>query len=108
MIVAFFSRERTSTLSIHKIQCLSDESDKLSSTSRTAFRIKSATKRMLGLSIKDSRSYRSTSRSRPVSAVSSVSTAGDLQPALTPSLFAHVPPTLNFVQEGEKGSYILL
>ena len=103
-IVSYFGRKRTSTLLINKIHCLTDESDKLSSTSRTAFRIKSATKRMLGLSIKDSRSYRSTSRSRPVSAVSSVSTAGDLHPALTPSLFAYVPPTINFVQEGEKGN----
>ena len=71
-------------------------------------RIKSATRRMLGLSIKDTPKSRpsTASRTRPMSAVSTLSatSSSDLQPAFTTSLFAHVPPTINFVTEGEKGT----
>ena len=108
---------------------VAEESD--SGTSHTGYHVKSATKRLLGLSLRDTASSgthrqaakarlrtRSLSRDssgsraslRPLSSVSTLSAAsssstlgGDLRPALTPSLFPHVPPTINFVEAGEKG-----
>ena len=40
---------------------------------------------------------------RSASVVSSASSDSDLAPALMPSLFPNVPPTINFVHEGDKG-----
>ena len=94
-------------------------------------RLRSATKRMLGLSLSDggvgvvrassgreksatSGSSRRTSartgsarsrhqqQQRCLSATSTVSSDSDLQPALMPSIFPQVPPTVNFVAAGEK------
>ena len=46
----------------------------------------------------------SNNRVRPLSGVSTISSESDIQPALMPSLFPHVPPTVNFVTDGEKGT----
>ena len=94
-------------------------------------RLRSATKRMLGLSIGDSfaahrytvavakghappvsahaqesRENLSPSKRRSSSAISSASSDSDLAPALMPSLFPNVPPTINFVPDGDKGETI--
>ena len=92
-------------------------------------RLRSATKRMLGLSLSDSGVVRASSgreksatsgssrrtsartgsarsrhqqQQRCLSATSTVSSDSDLQPALMPSIFPQVPPTVNFVAAGEK------
>ena len=93
-------------------------------------RLRSATKRMLGLSLSDGgvgvvrassgreksaggSSRRTSARTgsarsrhqqqqRCLSATSTVSSDSDLQPALMPSIFPQVPPTVNFVAAGEK------
>ena len=80
----------------------------------TTLRIRSATKRLLGLSLRDKegpaagRAGRpTTGRTRPVSAVSTLSSNSDQLPALTASLFPNVPPTINFVNVGEKGNFTI-
>ncbi|KAK2180874.1 hypothetical protein NP493_421g01044 [Ridgeia piscesae] len=83
--------------------------------STTKARLHTATKRMLGLSLHSRASSATaspdhTSRSvtvsptrvRALSAVSTISSDSELQVALMPSLFPYVPPTINFVLDGQK------
>ncbi|XP_064647782.1 tubulin monoglutamylase TTLL4-like isoform X2 [Lineus longissimus] len=70
----------------------------LSRQSSARARVHSATKRLMHMSIKDG-DRPSTATRRPTSAKSF---DGELQPALSTSLFTNVPPTVNFVPEGDK------
>ena len=83
----------------------------------TKSRLHTATKRMLGLSLHGRASSATASpdhstrtisvsptRVRALSAVSTISSDSDLQVALMPSLFPYVPPTINFVLEGQRGN----
>ena len=78
-----------------------------SSSVRESARLKSATSRMSKLSIKGGGSQTSSAASRLMTAVSNACTSSDFHPALKPSLFPNVPPTLNFVGEGDKGMKLL-
>lgn len=71
----------------------------------STLRLRSATRRMLGLALDAStkpRSRPSTGCSRSASRLSVRSSESEMHVALTPSLFPNIPPTINFVTEDEK------
>ena len=53
-------------------------------------------------------SYITNSSSSSSSSLRSHESSGGTQHALIPSLFSHVPPTINFVLEGEKREWVSL